>query len=94
MEKIEDIYKRVLIKRQKSLKHVPDTTQEIYNRLRLLLGNSVKLMQTTISKQDHDKLARDVSRTFDDVIMNTDPDVIKVLTNQAIIQRYKSKIVQ
>ena len=91
METVKDIYKRVLIERQKILEPPPNPTQDTYNRLRMILGNSVTSMQTTMSKQDHDNLMRDVSNTLDFVVMNTDPDVIKVLTNKSIIQQYKSK---
>lgn len=90
---VESIYKKVLITRSQISKRTKETTNNtVTTQLNKAFAKYYDLLgNPRVSEYDMQKAQRDMTDTLDLCVMHTDEDVIKILTNELITEKYKQK---
>lgn len=90
---VESIYKKVLVTRNQISKKTKTSIDEnVTTNLNKVFAHYYDLLANPkISEYNMQKAQRDMNKTLDLCLMHTDEDVIKILTNDLITEKYKQK---
>jgi len=95
---VMELWKKITVKR-----NMPAESQPINNTEEQRIASSIdrtfkKAMsifaKPTISQNQKDILERDVSATLDYILINSDPEIIEILSTEAEFARLKKKILE
>lgn len=95
-QEIRDIYKNIVIQREQTSKHTKDVIKDTLSKqLTRVFDSYWKLLQSPkVSQHDMDEAKRQMSKTLEIFVMDSDHDVIQALTNNVISKQYKDKVLK